>query len=169
MGFGKDGKGNILYDVKTITLGALAAADVISATAHNLAEDFRIIKTEYYMSFLPGSFDALEGPIVIGLASAGLTDAEIEECIECDVQDSNDFPDIEQALRPVFPLEILTQQGDGTNPVHGTWTVKGEKVVRWTFVNDAGFKFWAYNLSGNALTTGGLVYIFAKHYGVWVR
>ncbi len=110
MGFGKDGKGQILYDQTNLAVGALAAKDAaVSASQYGtLVEDFRIIKMEYYIGYFPqGAGDFL----LFGIANGELTAQQIEECLEATPQNYNDAVGTEQAGRQVFPLAIL---GEGT-------------------------------------------------------
>lgn len=102
---------------------------------------------------------------MFGIADGGLTDAEIEECLESAPSDTNDRPAVEQAGRPVWPLAMIAlPDPDGTLPVvSGSWTQK------WTFSNAEAWTYWVYNLDTGALTSGGTLAIFAKIYGVWVR
>ncbi len=170
MGFGKDGKGQILWDISTITLGALAANDAVSVTqGSNLLEDFRILKTEY---FIGTKFaDNSEGPLLIGMAAGGNTAAEIEEAIEAEPNDISDTPEIEEVMRPVWPVTIhILQSFSGTAEFSTVGKNISEGVLnpRWTMPNPSGWSWWAYNL-GTLFTTGGLVEIAAKHFGVWVR
>ncbi len=123
------------------------------------------------MHFLPGAFDSLEGPILVGMAPGGMTAAEIEQAIETTVDDSNDIPDVEFANRMIWPLEALVVQSDTTNGASAgsVTTVRGEFNPRWTMPNPDGWTWWAYNFGTANLTTGGTVSITAKYFGVWVR
>ncbi len=172
-GFGKDGKGQILWDVVTLTLGTLASQDVISVgsvTGLNLREDFRILKTQYFIHFAPGAFDALEGPLLVGMAAGGLTAALIEEAIESTPNDRNDYPEIEEVMRPIWPLDSLFLSVDTTNNAS-----TGNRLVavdefnpRWTMPSPDGWVWWAMNRSAGALSDLGTLIITAKHFGVWV-
>ncbi len=171
MGFGKDGKGQVLWDLVTITLGALAARDVISqasTTGSALKEDFRILKTKYYIAWRAPDF--AEGPIVIGMAPGQMSAAEIEEALESTPTDTSDVPEIEQSNRMVWPLEIMMLQNDGTLSDGGKAIAQGEVMTKWTFPDPDGWNWWTFNLDSVApLTTNGRIEIFAKHFGVWVR
>lgn len=173
MGFGKDGKGQILYDLVEIDIGGLAADDLASTgstTGTNLLEDFRILKTEYFITTVFA--DSVDGPIVVGMAAGGLSAPEVEECIESTPTDLSDVLESEQVMRPVWPLEtfVITSYS-GTNELTtvGKTIAKDSFTPKWTFTNPSGWSWWAYNNSNAALAATGRVYIFAKHYGVWVR
>ncbi len=164
MGFGKDGKGQILWSRSSFTVGVLAALDLAANGDGytSLEEDFRILRTDYYISFAP---QAVADILLIGMADGGLTAAEIEEAIESRPQDLNDYPANEQVMRPVWPVEILGDASAGAGPV----TVKGTVNPKWTFKSPEGWQWWIYNTSAAAATTtGGIVTIIAKHFGVWV-
>ncbi len=165
MGFGKDGKGFIIWDRSTVTLGALAADDVIGVVANSgLAEDFRILRTDYFINHFPGA--AENSGLLVGISDAALTDAEVEECIESTPVDSNDFPESEQSMRPVWPLELY--QVTAASELNSLSPRKGTVKLRWTFTNGNSWRWWVFN-AGNTITTGGEVSIIAKHFGVWVR
>lgn len=166
MGFGKDGKGFILWDKAEISVGALASDDAISTIVEtNLVEDFRILKTEWFFAWRAPDFT--EGPILVGMAAGGLSAAEIEETIESVPSQMADVPPAERSMRPVWPLAVMMLQTDGT--VGDPHTLKqGEFNPRWTMPNPLGWSWWIYNHGNAALTAGGVFHIVAKHFGVWV-
>ncbi len=172
MGFGKDGKGQILYEaaINDGALGTLASKDVVEfgGSYHEaLEEDFRILKCEYMMAIAPAqAITVLDGPIVIGFAAANLSAAEIEECIEAVPVNRGDIL-LEKTMRPVWPLEIMVFEDPDTGN-SGAFVRKGSFNPKWTFQNPDGWVWWIYNLSTAALTTGSLLSIFAKYFGVWV-
>lgn len=162
MGFGKDGTGTILYNYQVVTLGTLAARDVAVSGAYPLAEDFRYLKSQYFLDF---GTQAVGDNILIGLADGELSSAEVEECIESIPTDRNDNLQNERAMRPVWPLEILGENSAGG----GVLQIKGESKPRWTFSDTDGWRWFVYNLdTGIAITTGSTVTIFEKVFGVWV-
>lgn len=168
MGFGKDGKGAIIMENAQIALSTLADATAIKQTSGgiggNLQEDFRILKTEYSV-FVEGGTQG-EGPITIGLADNELSVAEIAECLDLNGPvDRNDRDGNEKATRPVWELVSLNA-GDVDN--FSDIVQRMEKKFRWTFSDAEGWTWFAYNDSGGTLTTGVIVRIRAKHFGVWV-
>lgn len=167
MGFGKDGNGQVLYDDNlTIALGALANLDVIgqvSTMSAALVEDYRIIKMDGWIFYETTQ----GGPLIVGIAPADMSDTEIEECLEANPVDGQDTPATEQVNRPVFPLAVI-HNVSAAGPRAGQ-VVSIEKTLRWTFQRQEGWKYWAYNRSGGTLTTGGVIGVFMKYYGVWVR
>jgi len=165
MGFGKDGKGAILYGGNTITAGTLAARDVLAITdgyVGTLGEDFRIIKMEYWGIF---SLQAVGDALLFGIADGDLASGEIEEAIEARPTDSNDNIANEQSMRPVFPLGVVGEMsaGSGDNIFHG------EKTIRWTFSNPEGWTWWLFNITNGVLTTANSFDFQTKYYGVWVK
>ncbi len=164
MGFGKDGKGQILWGRSSFTVGVLPALDLAANgdgyTA--IGEDFRILRTDYFMSFEP---QATGDILLVGMADGGLSAALIEAAVEARPQDLNDAPEIEEVMRPVWPVELLGDGSAGSGPV----VVKGTFNPKWTFKNPEGWIWWIYNISSSdAMTTGGIVTIITKHFGVWV-
>ncbi len=171
MGFGKDGKGAMIRENNSLSIGTLAAADLISMASIAVTEDFRILKTEV-MAHVEG-LTAGEGiGLILGIADAELTDAEIEEALEVNGPlDRNDRLNFERVTRPVWPiaaLEIVDSGGLAQRFIglNGGPTIEWKK--RWTFSSPEGFEFWLYNDAGTPLTTGATLKVLATHYGVWV-
>ncbi len=172
MGFGKDGKGVIIHDsVNNLDIGALAARDCVLITNRmggTLVEDFRMIKTEYFLGIRPSQTTTLfGGPILIGVAYGDLIAAEIEEALESVVLGQGDLPAIEEAMRPVWPLEIILMP-DADLGNSSDLTRKGEFSPRWTFPNPSGWRWWVYNMSTVALVAGNGISVQSKSFGVWV-
>ncbi len=164
MGFGKDGKGQILYGGAQQQLAALAGLDVDvfgDGYLNALAEDFRVIKMEYWLSW---SQQAVGDVVLFGIADGALTAAEIEETLEARPGDSNDVPESEAVMRPVWPLVMLGETATGAGPT----IAHGEKTIRWTFKDAAGWTWWAYNVDAGALTSGNQIVVNTKYWGVWV-
>ncbi len=168
MGFGKDGTGTIFREIQTITLSTLASGAALKAAATaGIVEDFRILKTEY-VAFVDGAVTDGE-PFLIGIADNGLTVTEIQECLNTgDPSNPSDFPEAENAMRPVWVTDGYIGHV-GTAELTGRQKLQGEIKLRWTF-NDAvsGWTWFAFNIGGATMTTGVVVRIYAKHFGVWV-
>ncbi len=164
MGFGKDGKGAIIYEKNIITLGALANATTKKADGQiALTEDFRLIKSEIMV--VAQGVAAGDAPLCFGIADNELTEAEIAEVMEqSGPVDKNDNLRSERAMRPVWPLMYLGDGDEADVPQDGIY----EKVLRWTFSDADGWVFFIHNDTGGALTTGAVVRFRAKHFGVWV-
>ncbi len=169
MGFGKDGKGVIIRETVGLTIGALVAGAVVKHTAGlTLGEDFRIIKTEFFVNQL-ANFGAVGDSIIIGICNGELSETEIAESLAVDgPNDRNDRVPEEQAMRAVWPIVHI--KGNSTTvpeqpPNDG---LPMEKVLRWTFSNPEGWSWYAQNPLQGALTTGAVFQIRAKYFGVWV-
>ncbi len=166
MGFGKDGKGQIIHELDTITLGTLASATALLADGGgvSMADDFRILKTEYYVG-LNETIAAGDGPIFFGICDGELTITEIAEQLnQTGPLNRNDNARSEQAMRPIWLLEVF---GPNSEQGQGNWR-KGECKPRWTFSNPEGWNWFAFNQSGGVLVTGNVLRFRAKSFGVWV-
>ncbi len=167
-GFGKDGKGQILNEFDTITLGTLAAQSAIGAgNNYPIGDEFRLISTKFFAvmnGHTPG-----EGPILLGIADNELSDAEIGFALSLEPTDKNDNAALESTHRPVFILGAFNGGGT-TGFIGGAGDGQmGKETVRWTFSNPEGWTWFAFNSDPAALTTGTVVTFYARHYGVWVR
>ncbi len=172
IGFGKDGKGAIIREDITFTIGTLAGKTGLFATGGGLSgtlgEDFRILKTEAHG--LEIGAPALEESLELYLLNGELSLTEAQEAIEVDgPTDRNDrlnTEHVERWVRYVGEFQDITGLassrlliGDG-NPI----TV----LPRWTFSNPEGWEWMVYNPTGSNRVTGGVVSLKATHYGVWV-
>ena len=164
MGFGKDGKGAILYDQVTINPGTLAAHDVIAgnSTYVGIEQDFRILKSEFYMDFAP---QAVGDNVLVGIAGGNLSAAAIESAIEARPLEANSLL-MEESMRAVWPLVNFGENSTGS----GRLVANFEKNLRWTFRQDDGWVYWVFNTDDSAaLTDASEISIFAKHFGLWVN
>ncbi len=172
MGFGKDGKGVIVYDQAEENIGAVPVGDLVTLTNRAqgvMVEDYRMLKCDYWINIRPAAAIVIfEGPVMIGMAHGDLTAAEIEAALESVVLGAVDLVANEEAGRPVWPLElILLPDADQGNAVD--LSRKGSFTPRWTFPNPAGWQWWVWNLNAvTAVTTGSFISIVAKTFGVWV-
>ncbi len=173
MGFGKDGKGAILREELSITLSTLGTDTGILMTGGigtTLAEDFRIIKTEYSAWVDGATFVAGDGPLSIWIANGDLTLAEMTETLDLiGPLDRSDRISMERAERYVTQLGVISfvEASSGISQLFPADGGIAEKTIRWTFSNGKGWSFLIFN-EGTALTTGGVVHLRAKHFGVWV-
>ncbi len=171
MGFGKDGKGVIIRDNDQITLGALNAnAAIKQANPLVLAEDFRMLKSEHFLTMESGTFVAGDGPIVVGVANGELSVTEIAECLNTDGPlNRNDRANQESAERAVFPfcqLDFIEKAVGGVEVLNQGLPVVFKKP--WTYSNPEGWTLFAFNHGGSALTTGAILRNLSTYYGVWV-
>ncbi len=173
MGFGKDGRGVIIRENVTITLGALGATTGILSTggsrvSDNLQEDFRLLKSELLISKQDQTTD--EGSLFLYLVNGELTLAEAETPIEsiAGPLDRNDRINQEQAERYIKPIGQLMASTDITTSGGPAFMPPIEVKPRWTFSNPEGWDWMIYNASAAPLTAGTVVKIHVVHYGVWV-
>lgn len=166
MGFGKDGKGVILTLTSNNnalgTLGSQTALKLDNGLIDNLEDDFRLISTEFQIHVTGGNS---EDSVILGIADNELTVAEIAEALDAQPVDRNDNLTNERAMRPVFPIGIIS---DLSGVADGHFQAMQKKTVRWTFGDSEGWTWFVYNAESAALGTGAIVTLFAKHYGVWV-
>ncbi len=169
MGFGKDGKGVIITQRDLITLGALTAATAIKQTTPpQIVEDFRMIKME--LSALLTGHTTGEGPIHVYLANDELSVTEIAEVIDAEGPlNRNDRVAQERAERAVFLVGSFGVAGV-TEEIHGHDSQEGivTKTIRWTFSNPEGWSLVVFNDSGATLTTGSVIRLVVKYFGVWL-
>ncbi len=165
--FSKGERTGILHEQFTLTLGTLATLDVISGITKidgSRNQGFRVLKTLW--TAIWGNSGASEGPIYFGLALNNSA-TEIEEALEADPQGPDDFPAVEQSMRPVWPLGLFTDSG--TDIVTRINDGKVQEInLRWSFSEHSALSVWAMNLGGGTLTTGSFVTVTMKHFGVWL-
>ncbi len=160
---------SIVHSLTRLAVGALASLDAIAVSDEKIdgtrLEGFRVMKTEYFMNAEGGTVD--QGPVLIGVAP-NLNAQEIEEAIEADPQQRVDIPATEQVMRPVFPLEIIGRALVEAR-ASSLETMKGVFNLKWSIPEGQGLVWFAYNLDLGALTSGLILTIYAKHYGVWLK
>ncbi len=176
MGFGKDGKGAIVKEQTSITLGAIAAKDLVTgASAVQLDMDFRVLRSDITATMI--GMTSLEGAgLILYMAEGSLSSAEQEANVEQNgplrLGDQT-----EEEIASRWVRRVATSPNDTVNNTermmvneYGGHLIKFEP--RWTFrrgrtATEGGWNWSAYN-DGVALTTGGSIEILATHYGVWV-
>ncbi len=172
MGFGKDGKGIIIREDVSITLGALASQSAVKSVGGAALQttSFRILKTEYFI-VMTTSWAAENDQVLLGIANGELSAAEIAACINANgPDDRNDRVKAELASRGVWMFDHLREQPGQTLGVNEIVNDnrKNEFAIRWTFTPTEGWDWFVFNPLDGAITTGPVFRIFAKHYGVWV-
>lgn len=157
----------IVYDDVQIAVGALAVRDCVAGASKidtARLNGFRVMKTEYWMCHDGKTVN--EGPLMVG-ASMMHSAGEVEEAIEADPQASGEN-DNALAKRPIFPLEMFAKN-EGADSAPET-VRKGSFNPRWSIMEGKALFWWVYNMNiADPITTGMTVFIFAKHYGVWLR
>ncbi len=176
MGFGKDGKGAIVKEDTTLTLGALAVDDLVGVDSAVLLDmDFRILRSD--ITAVVRGITSLEGQgLILYMTQGILTTAESEVNIE-----QNGPVRLGEKIAEEVASRWVRRVGISTGPtVNETERVFRNKYngglleiePRWTFrrgrtAAEGGWNWAVYN-SGVGLTTGANVKILATHYGVWV-
>ncbi len=161
MGFGKDGKGVIIAEQNSITLATLAAATALKEGAPlAITEDFRVISVKGVAAVEGMASDEF---IMFGICSDELSLAEIVANLTSGQMDPDDNQAKADSLFPVFVVGVLGGNGSGSQNL-----MKFDETIRWTFSSTNGFVWFAFNFSTAALTTGGILRILVKRFGVWV-
>ncbi len=153
----------VIRDETGITLGTLADKIVVFATATALAQD--IVTHSGDLSATLAGATGGEGPIMFGVCDPNLTVTEVKEALEASPVSQHDYPAVEQAKRPVRIIgtfQVASTQEDFNDGKPRRFKLRLRIPAGMSIP-----KFWAYNKSGAALTTGATITISAKHYGSW--
>ncbi len=164
--FTKTPNSAIIAGVDAVTLSTLAdGAAIKQDNPIAIQEDLRILSIDL-IATLTGSTNE-EGPIYYGIASDDLTAAEIASAINVDGPlGPGDIGRKELAERPVFVLGAFMPDAEGNGDIGPQ---NKRHSIRWTFYNNAGgYTYFAFNASGGVLTTGAVVRLQDKIFGVWV-
>lgn len=159
----------ILYDNLVITVGALGfgASVVVSSKIDSAREQgFRITRTEWFISVLGATTG--DQPVQVGYAF-GCTAADIDDTMGSDPQGTFNAANVQSnadAKRPVFPMAIFPGLADSV--IGAASVMKGVTIPTWS-APEGGFLNWYAFAANGGLTTGRLVNIHAKHFGVWLR
>lgn len=157
---------SILYDAATITLGTLGSITAITGNSKidaSRRQGFRVMKVEYWLDYYGKT--ANEGPIMVGW-SPTQNASEIAETFQADPQGSDEIAPNANAKAPVFPLQQIVYADTQASEDFGKM---GTFNPRWSTPEGVGAVWFAYNMGGAGLTTGTVVRVFAKYYGVWLR
>ncbi len=169
MGFGKDGKGTIIREGLSQTLGTLdQQVGIIVGTKLATLERFRIIKTEVIAS-VTGLTTGEGTGLNLFLADGAFNAAEIEAAIEANGPLGPNETSVEEVADRYTKWFGTVDRETGTEAVFEN-SMGGhlmENTIRWTFSRTKSWVFFVYNL-GNQLTTGSNILLRAKHFGVWV-
>ena len=171
MGFGKDGKGVIIIEKKEQALLTLAInTGLLIATNLATLERFRMLKTELFCVLTNVAVGELGG-LELYLADGDLSLTEVEEAIETNGPlGPNDTVTAAIAERAVFKVGAVPSGTGADEAVHLVNEDGGPMLSinpRWTFARTKSWNWIAYN-NGPAPTTGTLIKIQAKSFGVWV-
>ncbi len=171
MGFGKDGKGVIVAENRSVALGTLGGSTgILIGTNLAITDSFRTMKQEVSVIISGVTGDEAVG-LGLYLIDGDLTLAEAEAAIEVNGPvDRSDIVANEVVMRPVFRVnaQFFMAGADliGTGAVN-TASLIAEMKTRWTFGATTGWDWMIYN-RGAGLTTGATASLNAKNFGVWV-
>lgn len=152
------------------TLGALASGDASSIAGPVFTHPVHLIKGDFFAAWQALAADA-EGPLLVGIAHASMTAAEIEEYLEITGPLSpEDNAAMEKASRGKFIriLGIIGQETDRASgePFREFRDVKLNLSIR---DDDKGFVWWTYNMDhSNPLTTGSEISVNYEILGRWL-
>ncbi len=169
MGFGKDGKGAIVYENRSQVLGTLGVdTTIIIGTKLAITKDFRMLKNEAYCVI--NGLNAADGEFVFGMAHGDLTVGEIDEALELNGPlNRYDDVSVKISMRPVFRLGATQGVGDDATEVLDK--VSGAPMCiskpRWTFGETTSWNYWIRNVGATNLITGAIAKVEAKSFGVW--
>ncbi len=175
MGFGKDGMGVILKQSISQAILTLANDTGLLITAKPATlERFRMLKSEI-VAVVEGITAGELGALTLWLADGDLSLTEIEEAIELTAGPLGPNDPVNDAIaeRPVWFVGMLENgAGSGAAPERGfrDKDTNGPLCVmkpRWTFARTKSWNFVAYNM-GAAPTTGAVINLRVKNFGVWV-
>ncbi len=146
------------------TTGALAANQLISSPGPVLAADYRVIKFEGAALWDNQTND--QGPLVVVLVDAVMTDAEVADAMVQRPRAGNDVPAVEKIQRRVHVLTYL--EGSDEHKMR-LFNVK----IGQTFLHDpaggtAGWKIGVFNSDNTVITTGGSIHVTGKIQGMWL-
>ncbi len=163
--FSDNSMASILWELVVLTAGALASGDFLIAGSKidaSRIQGFRILKTQYFMSMRGATTG--QGGLLVGMSHA-LSNSELGEMLDANPQRPKDTAASEQARRPAWPLEILMANADGDGRV----SAQGEAKIGWSIQEGTGLDWWLMNASNSTLTTGAVIVVIAKHFGVWLK
>ncbi len=165
---------DIINDLQTITLGALGAGVAILATGNKVISTnergFRTSKIEYWLISVDGKTTA-EGPIEIGI-QVGLTVGELAQAIAASPTGIS-ASQREEAQRAVWPLGVIGEKMTSV-PANGAEVIgdimnKMTLKLNWSVKEGQSMTWYAMNRDSGALTTGTVVKIRTKYYGVFLN
>ncbi len=151
-----------------ISVGALAAADVIgSTTTSDTASDNYFATSAVVSMVWEVPTDSLEGPLLVGLAHGDYSDSEIEEYLENAAGFSrDDLVGTEIARRKIRKAGIIVARG--ANEDSQLNDGKAMRIKLGFLINEGkSLKFWAYNVGSATLTTGTQLELQGEMFGFW--
>lgn len=167
-GFGKDGRGAIVYEDASVAILTPAHGGGVVSDAYALTKDFRMLRAEIWPVIT--GLTAGDGIFLFGLCQGDLIWSEVQECLDAEPADPSDAEENERSHRAVWPIGILAPTPGGpTDHAIPSGVPTLEWTRRWTFSEGKGWRWWVRNLDSAPPVTGSVLRIFAKIFGVWVR
>ncbi len=149
---------------ETITLGTLASGVVVAINTDQFEREFYAISADLWWNLRGGTPG--EGPLEVGLAHGDYTVTEVKEKLDLTgMEDPSDKISQERGRR-------LVRRTAKFNYIAAAETLNDGKEIRTPVRmmlagSVATIQFWAHNLSGSPLTTGGVIQVSGKIYGRW--
>lgn len=170
MGFGKDGRGVIINELRSQVIGTLAAlTGLFIGTKIAITEDFRMLRAEVLATITNGTAGEFTG-MELWLVDGDLTLGEFEQKIEINGPTSrHDRVLSEQAERFAKPVGYARQNAVSEVDFVSVDTNAKLLVVkpRWTFGETTSWNWVLYN-RGVPPTTGATIQIQVTDYGLWL-
>ncbi len=169
MGLGKSGNLDIVWDFVEMAIGALGALTAVNIpTKIDASRDqgYRVMKAQAAVVW--DNKTTVEGPIIVGLA-ANQTATGVEECMEADPQNPNTDgggQDQFRANRACWPIAFINRTETNGRLDNGRFV---DVPIRWSMPEHGNFDCWAYNNDSSPLSTGTLITVALKLFGVWLR
>ncbi len=142
----------------TVALATLAAQTGLLLGARTLTQDYVLKKVKGLIGVEAQAAD--DPATIVGMASADLSLAEIEQYMENGLLRVGDVVVAEMKERPI---QILAAVGHGLETI---WIE--ERIFLPTFQEDIGFVFFAYNPASNARATASDLVIALDGFGRWL-
>ncbi len=159
------GNQQVQYLISEVALGALATLSVAgTATIIDAArlQGMRIKKAKVGVTFKDKT--AGEGPLLVGMASVDLSNAEIAEALVADPQSARDSPANERANRQIYPIAMLPAGLAHAEEVQYLRTLR----YPWKRIMEGnGLKMFVFNMDTATLTTGCVVNFVIPVVGNW--
>ncbi len=159
------GRQQVQHLVDAIAMGTLAnVTAIIGNTNMDSTRNQGVRIKQFKAAFHLTGNTAGEGPIVFGLCTE-LTAVEVAECMNADPQGIEDTDASDKANRKVFPIGIFNSSAND-NDHHELEEVK----YPWKELPEgATLKWFVFNVSGAALTTGAIGTMTAAVVQEWMR
>ncbi len=162
----KDNTGAII-EIDALGISTLAARTLIGTTGPVMLNGGSMISSTLNIS-AEGGTDG-DPNLLVGIANADLTDAEVEEYLENQgPTNPDDTIGVERASRGRKIRVFGVLSPTASNP-RSALSLPNHKMsgLRWT-EESAGWRWWAFNLSSAApMTTGCIVAFAAQHFVRW--